>query len=63
MGVHTGNLPALGSTPALDSLLFPLLHGEGSHSPNVTQGLICYTCCLGYLQRCQEIGSQVGEEE
>lgn len=52
-----------GSTPAQDSLLFSMLHGEGSHSPNITQGLIRYARCPGYLQRFQEIGNQVGDEE
>ena len=57
-GSALGSPLALGSTPTQDSLLLPLFHGEGSHSPNITQGLIGYTCCPGDLQGVQEKGSQ-----
>ena len=53
--------PALRSAPAQDTLLLPLLHGEGAHGPNVAQGLICHTCCSGNLQGTQELGSRDGE--
>lgn len=55
--------PALRSAPAQDSLLLPLLHGEGTHGPNVAQGLICHTCCPGDLQGTQELGSQDADGE
>lgn len=46
-------------SPSQDSLFFPLLHGEGPHSPNVAQGLIGYTRCPGNLHGVQETGSRL----
>ena len=55
--------PALRSAPTQDSLLLPLLHGEGSHGPHVAQGLICHTRCPGDLQGTQKLESQDADGE
>lgn len=58
--VHSGSPPCFLLLPVGDSLLFPLLHGEGPHGPDVGQGLIGYTCRPRNLQGVPEAGGWVG---
>lgn len=62
-GVRSGSPPCFTFFPVWDSLLFPVLHGERPHSPNIAQGLIRYARCPGNLQGVQEVDSEVGAGE